>query len=77
VSLEQPPRPRQRPGNLWVGQPAGWLDVDHLNRPVRAHQQETRDVTAGTPVRLGLQEEGLRGDRRHVAVEVGQQQPTC
>jgi hypothetical protein len=32
-------------------------------------------VTAGRPCYLGLQQERLRRDRRHVAVEVGQQQP--
>jgi hypothetical protein len=30
-------------------------------------------MTAGTPARPGLQQERLRGDRSHIAVEIGQQ----
>ena len=32
-------------------------------------------MTAGAPVQPGLQQERLRGDRRHARVEIGQQQP--
>jgi hypothetical protein len=38
-------------------------------------EQEIRHMPASRPGHAGLQQERLRGDRRHVAVEVGQQQP--
>jgi hypothetical protein len=38
-------------------------------------QQEIRHMPASRPGHAGLQQERLRRDRRHVAVEVGQQQP--
>jgi hypothetical protein len=50
------------------------LTFTNLRRPVRVDQQEIRHVTADPAADLRAEQERLGGDRRHIRVEVGQQQ---
>ncbi len=72
---EHLPGPGQRvrdPGNRQL---AGGLDVDHAYPAVTIGQHEVRHVPPHPPARRGRHQERLRRDRRHLRVEVRQQQP--